>query len=54
MGLKINWFACLAGPYVNKGQLGETRDKEEVQTRESAPDQLQAQAAGIAEGYLTR
>ena len=26
----------------------------EVQTRESAPDQLQAQAAGIAEGYLTR
>ena len=26
----------------------------EVQTRESAPDQMQAQAAGIAEGYLTR
>ena len=26
----------------------------EVQTRESASDQLQAQAAGIAEGYLTR
>ena len=26
----------------------------EVQTREFAPDQLQAQAAGIAEGYLTR
>ena len=26
----------------------------EVQTRESSPDQLQAQAAGIAEGYLTR
>jgi hypothetical protein len=26
----------------------------EVQTRESAPDQLQAQAAGLAEGYLTR
>ena len=26
----------------------------EVQTRESAPDQLQAEAAGMAEGYLTR
>lgn len=26
----------------------------EVQTRETAPDQLQAEAAGIAEGYLTR
>lgn len=26
----------------------------EVETRESAPDQLQAEAAGIAEGYLTR
>ena len=26
----------------------------EVQTREEVPDQLQAQAAGIAEGYLTR
>ncbi len=26
----------------------------EIQTRESSPDQLQAQAAGLAEGYLTR
>ena len=26
----------------------------EVQTRENFPDQLQAQAAGIAEGWLTR
>ncbi len=26
----------------------------EIQTRESAPDQLQAQAAGMAEGFLTR
>ena len=26
----------------------------EIQTRETSPDQLQAEAAGIAEGYLTR
>ena len=26
----------------------------EIQTREDAPDQLQAEAAGVAEGFLTR